>query len=329
MNIYYHLSHYISHRNAGMDYIVGLKNLGLNLVHDINDADVIILHDDPLNYSNVLRLVSKSRYRKIIAYSVWETEDLPLQYLEPLRLVDEIWTCTPFSATAFLKHFEKVRVLEHVVSRVEPSIDDLMRITSRIGHHEDGFYFYSIVDSVNPRKNLRSLLDVFAKNFHSHKNVHLVVKQYRHAVDLASLPQVISIDKDLSPGELSALHRFCDCYISLHHAEAWGLTISDAMFFGNPVIATGYSGNMHYMSEANSYPVNHFLDHVHEEMCRRIPLYRPEMKWAYPDLRHAGYLMKKLSRDKKNPKLRNAIKDMSAFGLTEITHKMRSLLELP
>ncbi|WP_459938209.1 glycosyltransferase [Desulfonatronum parangueonense] len=242
-------------------------------------------------------------------------------------MVDEIWTCTPFSATAFLKYFEKVRVLEHIVARSEPSPEDLMRIKSKIGHREDQFYFYSIVDSVNPRKNLRSLLDIFVKNFHSNKNVHLVIKQYRHAVDLGSLPQVISIDKDLSPGELSALHKSCDCYVSLHHAEAWGLTISDAMFFGNPVIGTGFSGNMHYMNEANSYPVNHSLDHVHEEMCRRIPLYRPEMTWAYPDLRHAGYLMKKLSRHKTNPKMQKAIKDMSAFRPTEISRKMQALLE--
>ena len=39
-----------------------------------------------------------------------------------------------------------------------------------------------------------------------------------------------------------------DCYVSLHRAEGFGYTLAEAMWIGKPVIATGYSGNVDYMS---------------------------------------------------------------------------------
>ena len=41
----------------------------------------------------------------------------------------------------------------------------------------------------------------------------------------------------------------CDCYVSLHRAEGFGLTLAEAMAIGKPAIATGYSGNVDFMNE--------------------------------------------------------------------------------
>jgi glycosyltransferase involved in cell wall biosynthesis len=46
-----------------------------------------------------------------------------------------------------------------------------------------------------------------------------------------------------------------DCYLSLHRAEGFGYTMAEAMFYGVPVIASGYSGNLEYMNPNNSYLV--------------------------------------------------------------------------
>ena len=48
----------------------------------------------------------------------------------------------------------------------------------------------------------------------------------------------------------------CDCYVSLHRSEGLGLTMAEAMALGKPVIATGYSGNLHFMTPENSYLVD-------------------------------------------------------------------------
>ena len=43
-----------------------------------------------------------------------------------------------------------------------------------------------------------------------------------------------------------------DCYVSLHRAEGFGYTMAEAMSYGVPVIASGYSGNLEYMTAENS-----------------------------------------------------------------------------
>ena len=46
-----------------------------------------------------------------------------------------------------------------------------------------------------------------------------------------------------------------DCYVSLHRSEGFGLTLAEAMALGKPVIATGYSGNLDFMTPETSYLV--------------------------------------------------------------------------
>ena len=291
--VYYHLSKYISHRTAGSNYIDAMLAAGIDIVSRPEQADIVIIHDDPLNYESILSSLGKVS-AKLIAYSVWETEELPQQYVSPLKQFDEIWTCSPFSARAFSKHFKNIRIIPHIVGNHPADNESIRTARELISHSDDNFYFFTIVDAVNPRKNFQNLLQVFIKTFTGKRNVFLVVKQHRFPMDLSSLPQVIDLPLKLSPQEISALHSVCSCYVSLHHAEAWGLPISDAMSAGKPVIATGYSGNMYYMNNDNSLPVKYSLVNVPGKMCSLIPLYTADMVWAEPDLAHASYLMKKL-----------------------------------
>jgi glycosyltransferase involved in cell wall biosynthesis len=80
----------------------------------------------------------------------------------------------------------------------------------------------------------------------------------------------------------------CDCYVSLHRSEGLGLTMAEAMGRGKPVIATGYSGNMDFTNEENSYLVNYSLVPIgpHHEP------YPSTQKWADPDLEHAARLLR-------------------------------------
>ena len=53
--------------------------------------------------------------------------------------------------------------------------------------------------------------------------------------------------------------RCCDCFLSLHRSEGFGRGPAEAMFFGKPVIATGWSGNMDYMAPGTAFPVRYRL----------------------------------------------------------------------
>jgi hypothetical protein len=64
--------------------------------------------------------------------------------------------------------------------------------------------------------------------------------------------------------------------------------MAEAMFLGKPVIATGYSGNMDFMTKANSY----LIDYRMIEVGVRQYAYDCAASWASPHVDHAGALMR-------------------------------------
>ncbi len=98
------------------------------------------------------------------------------------------------------------------------------------------------------------------------------------------------IEERLTPSERDGLMNAADCYVSLHRAEGFGYTLAEAMWLGKPVVATGYSGNLDYMTPENSYLVAN----------RLVPIgpghdpYPAEGVWAEPDVEHAARLMREV-----------------------------------
>jgi hypothetical protein len=64
--------------------------------------------------------------------------------------------------------------------------------------------------------------------------------------------------------------------------------MAEAMALGKPVIATGYSGNLEFMNEANSYLVPYELVDVPTDWWA----YEPGATWAEPDVDAAATLMR-------------------------------------
>lgn len=113
-----------------------------------------------------------------------------------------------------------------------------------------------------------------------------------HLADLEELraaarerPDVLLLERVLDRRERDALMA---TYVSLHRAEGFGLTMAEAMALGKPVIATGYSGNLEYMTEENSYLVGWRLVPVGPG----APPYPPDHHWADPDVEEAAHWMR-------------------------------------
>ena len=98
------------------------------------------------------------------------------------------------------------------------------------------------------------------------------------------------IDRFLPVAEKNALLARADAYVSLHRAEGFGLSLAEAMLLGKPAIATGYSGNLQFMTPANSWLVGYELTPVGEG----VEIYPPDALWAEPDLDHAAALMREV-----------------------------------
>ena len=76
---------------------------------------------------------------------------------------------------------------------------------------------------------------------------------------VAGLPNVLLVDRQLSRQEVYDLLSLCDAYVSLHRAEGFGLCLAEAMFLGKPAVATGWSGNLDFMTPENSCLVSYRL----------------------------------------------------------------------
>ncbi len=333
MNVYYHLSDYISHRRAGQAYIACLRAAGHTVTDDPERADAAVIHDHPPAYAAIRNGTPGLSRIPCAGYAVWEASVLPRAYIDGLRHVDAVWTCSDFSAAAFAPH-RRTFVLPHVVERLRPSRADMAWAAQRLGMEGERrtgralFYFYTITDTVNPRKDIETLLLAFRAAFpEPDAPVRLVIKQYREPQALGAIPGVISLEEECSDGQIAALHAVCDCCVSAHHAEAWGLSLSEALSLGNPVIATGYSGNMQFMTKENSFPVGYSLVPVSERMCRALPFFTPDMTWAQIDLPDLVRAMRSAAaRPAPSAWRKAAAASMEAFSPAAITGRLHELL---
>jgi glycosyltransferase involved in cell wall biosynthesis len=159
------------------------------------------------------------------------------------------------------------------------------------------------------RKNSLGAIDAFTRAFGPEEDAFLVVKVNNaqgFPEPLSSLrqrarsdPRIIVVDEVLSYPEVLSLYASADAFVSLHRAEGLGLCLLEAMSLGKPAIATGWSGNMDFMTEQNGCLVGYSLVPVHDETQAA---YRPEFagpgaRWAEPRLEEAVHWMRRLAED--------------------------------
>ena len=110
---------------------------------------------------------------------------------------------------------------------------------------------------------------------------------------VADRPDIEVRDGYESEARQRGLTAACDCYVSLHRAEGYGLVLAESMAAAKPVIATAYSGNLEFMTPETSVLVPYELE--------RIPFgcgpYPHTASWAEPDLEVAARAMRELASD--------------------------------
>ena len=89
------------------------------------------------------------------------------------------------------------------------------------------------------------------------------------------------------------LQNSCDCFVSLHRSEGFGLSVAEAMYLGKPVISTNWSATAEFVTPRNGCPVDVQLVTLEENHGS----YSEGSVWAEPDVDHAAALMRKLAQD--------------------------------
>jgi glycosyltransferase involved in cell wall biosynthesis len=232
-----------------------------------------------------------------IACWAWELEDFPPEPISTATLADEVWTLSEFSAQAVRNAWPGKPVYAMLPAVAEPPKLDWPR--AHFGLVEGRFLFVFLFDmgSVMERKNPLGLIRAFRQAFAPNEPVDLVIK-VSHAesnpngraalLEAAKQAGVTIFEGVMSREESLGLIGCADAYVSLHRAEGLGLTLAEAMLMGKPVIATGYSANLDFMTADTGFLVRHTMVEVGEGHAP----YDPHAKWAAPDESHAAELMR-------------------------------------
>jgi glycosyltransferase involved in cell wall biosynthesis len=235
------------------------------------------------------------RDRYSIGMWFWELNTFPEHLHQAFDVLQEVWVASDFVRAAVAGE-TKLPVL--TIPLPVETRQDLGEPPPYIPPDRFMFLFSFDFLSVFDRKNPLGVVEAFQRAFEPEDGPALVLKSINGEHALGELEQlryaargrsdIIVVDEYLSASEKDALTARCECYVSLHRSEGFGLTMAEAMAWGKPVIATGYSGNLEFMDDDNSYLVP-FRRGATRTTSRPYP---PGLEWAEPDLAEAARLMR-------------------------------------
>jgi hypothetical protein len=246
------------------------------------------------------QLASAFEGRRVVGFWWWEVDRLRGRWLRAFDAVDEVWAGSRYVAD-LIAPVAPVPVVRMPLPVAEPVAAEATRADLGL---PDGFLFGFVFDyaSTLGRKNPAGLVAAFARAFppDAGGEEHLVLKTLggeRHADAheqllraAATHPRIVVRDERLDQGRRNALVAALDCYVSLHRAEGFGLTLAEAMLLGTPVAATDYGGSRDFLTAFNGWPVDYRLTAVGPGQDP----YPADAEWAEPDVEHAAAVLREI-----------------------------------
>jgi glycosyltransferase involved in cell wall biosynthesis len=270
--------------------------------------------------------------RYTIGAWTWETELFPRHLRRAEEYVDEIWLPSRYAAKSVARGATKpVRVFPHPIVPPKPSSASKAELGL-----PPGFVFLFCFDfnSVPQRKNPLAVVDAFERAFQPGEGPSLFIKcinsetrpQYSDQLRsrAASRADIRVRDFYLKGEDLAAMMAACDAYISLHRSEGFGLTMAEAMALGKPTIATGYSGNLEFMTASNSWLIPFRLTPVPSGCAP----YAAGSSWAEPDIIAAAGAMREVFENRAEAGKRGSQAKQDILRLHSLESRARLLMQL-
>lgn len=190
-----------------------------------------------------------------------ETDSLPIEWVGPLNLMDEVWVVNIQMKEACLKSgiTKPIQVVYPPIdtSKYERTYADYKPLKDKLA----GQFSFLVVGDLQRRKNLASIIKAFHCEFSTNEPVNLVIKSTKFNTSPEQQEQIIRkmseeiraglklypnqndykseiiITDSLSDEQMMELHNTCDCLVSNSYGEALGLPLIDSMGLGKLVIA--------------------------------------------------------------------------------------------
>jgi glycosyltransferase involved in cell wall biosynthesis len=273
-----------------------------------NPHDINVIHLDPPASRDIDHHHGKAfragKYN--IGYFAWELPEFPDTWVPSFDFYDEIWCPSDFtSAAVALKSPLPVLTMPHAIDfPIPPGSPTELR--AKFALPIDRFLFLTLFDlnSYSARKNPRAVIDAFRRSGLAHKGAALVLKVQNvtgNEADFSALqasvrdlPGTVLLSDTLQRADVYALEAACDCFVSLHRSEGFGLAVAESMFLGKPVISTDWSATAEFVTPENGCPVRATL----VTLEKNHGPYAKGSTWADPDPVHAAEHMQRLFADR-------------------------------
>ncbi|MGH9400998.1 MAG: glycosyltransferase [Terriglobia bacterium] len=256
--------------------------------------------------ANAWDLDLSGRYR--VGRTMFETDRIPLGFLDRCNAMDEVWLPSRFN----METFAASGVDERKLRLVPPGVDiELFRPGSNPLPipQKRGFNFLSIFDW-QMRKGYDALLRAYLREFKPDDDVALILKvsqmndtardleaeinffiEREVGVPLQKTPPIILIKQFSPQAEMSALYAAADCFVLPTRGEGYGRPYLEALACQLPVIATNWSGQMDFLNAGNSYLIESKLTTVPKTIDLELFMGH---RWAEPDHEHLSHLMREV-----------------------------------
>ncbi|WP_090648730.1 glycosyltransferase [Asticcacaulis taihuensis] len=231
----------------------------------------------------------------------WESSRAPDEWVPLAPYFHEIWVPSAFAAGAVKGAFDACgqsqlsdRVQVHALPVEIPPSRKSKRWDNKI----------QVLTMFDPRshferKNPAAVIDVWLALFpQPETNAQLTIKTLEESTShplFEALTTRVTGRNDiqiraetLDAAGTDAMINDCDIMMSLHRGEGYGLPLAEAMAAGKAVLATGWSGNMQFMTPENSWPVPFDL------VSAPSRYNGPAAHWAEPNLQQAAIGLKSL-----------------------------------
>ena len=253
------------------------------------EAQIALYTHDPAQWREMYR----------IGLWHWESDEAPASWAKMTRWFHEVWFSSTFSAEAMAKALRRAGLSSELGKlRVHPlpvpspgprparNAEQPVRALAMFDPRSDF-----------DRKNPQGAIDAWLTAFPTAGPGRLIIKSLAQAAhhprflalkaQVDHRPDIELRAETLTRYDTQALIASCDILISLHRGEGFGLPLAEAMALGLTVIATGWSGNMQFMNEQNSWPVPFRL------VAANTQYNGPQARWAEPDIEAAARCLRK------------------------------------
>jgi glycosyltransferase involved in cell wall biosynthesis len=276
-------------------------------LQDANPHGVNVIHIDPPAARDIDHHhgpgFREGRYN--VAYFAWELPDFPDAWMPSLDFFDEVWCPSQFTRESIaMKSPHPVLTMPHAIGFARPE-GGAAALRGRFGLPAGPFLFLSLFDlnSTAARKNPAAAVAAYRESGLRPPAAGLVVKVQNAEANpadfaalrasLRDLPGAVLISDTLSREDTYALEAACDCFVSLHRAEGFGLAVAESMYLGRPAISTDWSATAEFVTPDTGFPVR----------CRIAAIesnhgpYARGSHWAEPDVSLAAEAMRRLAGD--------------------------------